>query len=305
MDEITEIKKDISNLNDKFDMLLKHLNLVVEYDYPLYEWLDKWLNDYKIAVYGNSSGVRNIKNCIKVHICPNISNLKLSELNAMLIDKILLCVKTSRMRSYTYDVLNESLTKAYDLGLMSKNIMLGVARPIHIRKKGLALTIEQQKQFLKIIKTHPKKLLFQFYLCSGVRLSEALAINYDDVDYINMRIHIKGTKTISADRYIPITKDIEKILNKAGVKSGRFFPYSVNAVKCAFKRLKAQYNLPYTLHSLRHTYATRLIEAGASMKYVQVVLGHKDYKVTANTYVDVLDDYFLEETRKIKANMLI
>lgn len=304
MQEIEQVKRDVNNLNSKLDMLLRYLNIVVDYDYTLFEWLDKWLTDYKISRYGNSSGIKNIKNIIKVHICPNISNYKLSELNAINVMQALNAVNTSRMRAYTYDVYNESLTKAFNLGLMAKNIMPGVERPIHIKKKGTALTLEQQRQFLYLIRNHPKKLLYQFYLCSGVRLSEALSITTDDVDTIKGRIHIRGTKSISSNRYIPITRDIEKILSKIGVKSGRLFPYSVNAVKCSFRRLKIEYDLPYTIHSFRHTYATRLMENGANIKYIQAVLGHADYKITANTYVDVLDDYFIKESRKIQANIL-
>ena len=302
--DIDTIKSDIDNLNAKFDLLLKHLNLVVEHDYTLLEWLDKWIVDYKASKYIvdgiETSGLRNIRNVIKNHIEPNIQNVRLSELTTSMVDSAIQRVNSSRMRDYTYDVYNESLNKAYDLGLMPKNIMRLVERPIHIRKKGLALTIEQQREFLRIVYKHPKRYLFVFYLITGVRLSEALSVEVSDIDYGAGVIHIRGTKTISSDRRIPITSDVAKLLKKINKKSGRLFPYSVNAVKCAFKRLKNQYNLPYTIHSLRHTYATRLIEGGASMKYVQIVLGHSSYEVTANIYVDVLDNFYKAETAKIQ-----
>lgn len=302
--DIDSIKLDIDNLNAKFDLLLRHLNLVVEHDYTLLEWLNKWIVDYKASKYiidgVETSGLRNIRNVIKNHIEPNIQNVSLSKLTPLMIDTALQRVASSRMRDYTYDVYNESLGKAYDLGLMPKNIMRLVERPIHIRKKGLALTIEQQREFLRIVYKHPKRYLFVFYLITGVRLSEALSVEVSDIDYSAGVIHIRGTKTISSDRRIPITNDVAKLLRKINKKSGRLFPYSANAVKCAFKRLKTQYNLPYTIHSLRHTYATRLIESGASMKYVQVVLGHSSYEVTANIYVDVLDNFYKAETAKIQ-----
>ena len=304
MDELEEIKSDINSLNSKLDLLLRHMNLVVDYDYNLFEWINKWLNDYKIPKYTingvESSGLRNIRNCIKNHIIPNIDNIKLSVLSTSMIDNALNKVTTSRMKDYTYDVYNECLTKAFNLGLMPKNVMSLVERPIHIKRKGMALTIEQQRQFLKIIKNHPKKYLFMFYLISGVRLSEALTIDVSDIDYNAGVIHIKGTKTITSDRKIPLTLEISNLLKKINKKSGRLFPYSANAVKCSFKRLKTQYNLPYSIHSLRHTYATRLIEAGVSMKYLQVVLGHSSYEVTANIYVDVFDEFYRSESLKIQ-----
>ena len=304
MSEIDEIKSNINALSNKLDLLLRHMNLIVEYDYNLYEWIDKWIIDYKESKYIingiETSGLRNIRNCVKNHIKPNIDNIKLSQLTTSMIDNALSKVNTSRMRDYTYDVYNECLCKAYDLGLMPKNIMHLVERPVHIKRKGSSLTIEQQKQFLKIIRNHPKRYLFIFYLLSGVRLSEALTIEVSDIDYNQGIIHIKGTKTITSDRRIPLTTELRTLLKKINKKSGRLFPYSANAVKCSFKRLKVQYNLPYSIHSLRHTYATRLIESGASMKFVQVVLGHSSYEVTANIYVDVLDEFYKAETQKIQ-----
>ena len=58
-----------------------------------------------------------------------------------------------------------------------------------------------------------------------------------------------------------------------------------------------------TLHSLRHTYATRCIEAGMPANVLQKLLGHTDIKVPMNTYADVFDRYRDREIEKVNAYM--
>jgi integrase len=64
---------------------------------------------------------------------------------------------------------------------------------------------------------------------------------------------------------------------------GQFFPKS--SLFNAFSRILKRAHLPHLdIHSLRHTHAVLLLESGASMKYIQTRLGHKDMQTTANVY---------------------
>ena len=54
-----------------------------------------------------------------------------------------------------------------------------------------------------------------------------------------------------------------------------------------------------TLHSLRHTYATRCIESGMPPEVLQNLLGHTDIKVTLDTYSDVFDNFQNENVAKV------
>ena len=72
-----------------------------------------------------------------------------------------------------------------------------------------------------------------------------------------------------------------------------------------FQRVVEKYNIvdktvkgKVTLHSLRHTFATRCIEAGMQPKVLQHILGHSDIKITLNTYCDAFENFQNENIAK-------
>lgn len=80
---------------------------------------------------------------------------------------------------------------------------------------------------------------------------------------------------------------------------------STNLVNGEFKKLMNKYRIQdlslkgdVTLHSLRHTYATRCIESGMPPKVLQKLLGHKDITITLDTYSDVFENFQTESIEK-------
>ena len=99
--------------------------------------------------------------------------------------------------------------------------------------------------------------------------------------------------------YIP-TKDGMLFHSSAG----KLIPTTL--VNAEFKRILKVYNIKdesvrgdLTLHSLRHTYATRCIESGMPPKVLQNLSGHTDIKVTLDTYSDVFDNFQNENVAKV------
>ena len=76
------------------------------------------------------------------------------------------------------------------------------------------------------------------------------------------------------------------------------FPYSDNMVKCNFRRLKDKYALDFSIHSLRHTFATRCVENGISYKVIQKWLGHSKASRTLDIYSHVHTVFELSEVTK-------
>lgn len=191
-------------------------------------------------------------------------------------------------------------------------------------EKVRAFMLSEQKKFIDIIKNKENKYKYAWLLMlsTGIRPGECYALDINDIDFKNKKIHIRisltkdkngniilgdKTKTYSGDRYININRDIEAILKEA-LKENIYNKYnllfwdkkrdnftSISASNSSFKRFCKKYNIgkkfEETQYVLRHSYATRKIESGMPVEVLKDLLGHKDIEVTLNTYFDAFSEY--------------
>ena len=115
------------------------------------EWLKEWLNVYK-KPYVKSW--RKIQACIDLHIPSTILNHFFCNLTAFDIQKALNGVKSSRMRLETFDIYHGSLTTAYKVGIIERDIASALIKPKHVRKVGFALTRSELSAFLSLYQTN-------------------------------------------------------------------------------------------------------------------------------------------------------
>lgn len=190
-------------------------------------------------------------------------------------------------------------------------------------KKINAFTIEEQEQFIIALEQYPIRnnkcdyryqMLIELY--TGMRMGEVNALTLDDVDLRNKIVHVRKTvtrgleyketlsnctKTKKGMRDIPLNDIAISVFQKAiaEYKENKFnllFYDSVNdkiittnQVNESFKRICKKFNIKNgtNQHMLRHTFATRCIEAGIDALVLKEWLGHTDVSVTLNTYCDV------------------
>lgn len=257
----------------------------------------EFLNDfyeYKRNIVKPST-LRNIDIVIRCHVPIELATTCITDLTQHDLENALYCVKAERMRQYVYQVLNEALERAKTLNLTRYNPIANI-RPIkHRQRKGRALNALERAELLRRVQNSNLRLLFEFYIWTGCRRSEALALTWNDVDIIDMKLYIPGTKTEESERVIPISKPLYDIIKQIPRKGNRLFNYSPDYVSKQFKK----YCPRHKLHDLRHTFATICLEKGIALRVVQKWLGHTSIDTTAKIYTHVMDEFQRQEASKL------
>lgn len=230
-----------------------------------------------------------------------------------------------------YGLLNATFIKAVRKKVISLNPLddkdeFSKPRAKQKAKKVRAFNLTEHKKFASAIKKEDKNKYKHGWLLMlglGLRPGEAYALDKDkDVDFSSKKIHIQNslthdkngkiilgdrTKTYAGDRFIDMDRDAEAIIKEAflvspeneynllfwDTKRNDFF--SVSASNSAFKRFCKKNRVGNfdneTQYVLRHSCATRKIEAGVPVEVLKDFLGHKDIDVTLNTYFDAFAEY--------------
>jgi len=231
-----------------------------------------------------------------------------------------------------YQMLGRVFKEAIKLEIISKNPMLNVKLPKSEQPKTdvRALTLEEQEKLVDVLLTEDIKYSEPMLLSlfTGMRMGEILALQVCDIDLRLKTIHIcktiareasgkpfvnTQTKTEAGIRDIRVSDDVCDLLRLCiGDKGKEEFIFtndgdyiSTASVNYQYLQLMRNYDIltkingkRVTLHSLRHTYATRCIESGMSAKVLQHRLGHTDIQITYNVYGDVFDMYETESLFK-------
>ena len=171
-------------------------------------------------------------------------------------------------------------------------------------KREMTLPVVLNKQQVHSIIAHADSLCHQTYLQTvytcGLRLSEALNITVHNIDGDKGQLHVRHGKG-GKDRYVPLTHDtylklqaywrthrnpelLFPALGRGGVKGHTAKrPMPTQTVQEGLKRALAAAGIGkkgVTIHTLRHCYATHLLEAGVNVHAIQRLLGHSDLKTT-------------------------
>lgn len=137
-----------------------------------------------------------------------------------------------------------------------------------------------------------KAILFTAYSC-GLRVSEVIHLQWKHIDRDRGQILIEQAKG-KKDRYVSLSPILEDILisyyKKCKVRPLKYVfesttpgrPYSARSAQLIFQQAKAKAGIQkeISFHSLRHSFATHLLEKGTDVRYIQEVLGHFSIKTT-------------------------
>ena len=155
-------------------------------------------------------------------------------------------------------------------------------------KLPLVLSKEEVIKMIDSTNNLKHKLVIIFLYYAGLRLDEARNLNWQDIDFDREIIHLKTAKG-DKERIVFLHKKLIDVLEMYGTKgegpifiSQREGKYNKRTIQqiIKFASKKAGIKKNVTPHTLRHSFATHLLESGADIRYIQQLLGHKDLKTT-------------------------
>lgn len=172
-----------------------------------------------------------------------------------------------------------------------EKFQIKLPRPKSEKKLPTVLTMEECLQIFRVVDNPKHKLLLLIGYGAGLRVSEIVHLKWSDILFDEQKIHIKNAKGMK-DRMVMLPFSIVNSLEvfrqmyprSIYVFEGQFAgePYSVRSVQEVLRAAlkKSGLEKKATVHTLRHSFATHLLEAGTDIRYIQKFLGHSSIKTT-------------------------
>ena len=289
------------------------------------------MNEYQQQTY-----FRNIET---LKMCGMISDVPIQQIDYNMLKQFMLSKINYSQSTIDkiYNQLRQTFKKAVRRKIIKDTPMYELKKPKSKKdeRKVRALSTEEQAKLVDILLTdesikHVPQMLISMF--TSMRMGEVNALTINDINtkfnFINVDKTITrkehgrafvntSPKTAKGNRQIPINTMVKPIIDQ--VLSGyvtttdnmlfhtsRNSIVTTNQVSMEYQRVIDKYNVldktikgDVTLHSLRHTYATRCIECGMPPKVLQTLLGHTDIRITLDTYSDVFENFQSENVAKV------
>lgn len=282
-------------------------------DNTTFEELAKlWVKNYK-APYVRGSTLRNIESSIAAHMLPRFGAARVRDITPLMCQNLIsdLAVSGHSVTGPVLSRLREILDVGVELGCIARN-------PVPTSLKAPKTRISDEKQVIsrqmenailsQLTPDTPEYLFFVLAKETGARRGEILALSWDCIDLASGTVSIRRNlthdksgrpelanvlKTDDGRRDLPITAVLHEALEALPVKEGLVFGelFTKRKAETVWQHIRkacaavdAAYAENFTPHVLRHTYITRLFEAGLDIKEIQYLAGHKDVSTTLGTY---------------------
>jgi len=211
-------------------------------------------------------------------------------------------------------------------GYLKENPIEGIEVPRLEKRLPRRLTKQEAGRLLEVVYNYPYKnsylrfrnhALFSTFILAGLRKSELLNLKYTDIDIENMTILVRQGKG-NKDRIIPISFTLADSLRKYLVERNRlnktcpYFFCSLNrnmgiaetSIKRLVERMRKASGVFFTIHKLRHTFATLMLEGGCDIYSLSKMMGHSDISTTT-IYLSASAEHLRSQMIKHPLNDLV
>lgn len=304
-------------------------------------WFEYWIDNIKSAS-AKKNTISNYKNRYKQSIEPYIGNMLLQDVKPLHCQNILNAMVNSGYKNSTIDLARTAMKilfeDAVENEIIIRNPVKNSVQCTQGKESGTktAMTVEEQKNFLSYAKESSYYCQYAFVLQTGIRVGELVGLQWADIDFENRILRISRTvnqidgewitgtpKSRAGQREIPLTVEAVNILSS--VKESRkpltivpmqfhdtvFVsrtgkPVDNSSYNAALRKICDKAGMPrISMHTLRHTFATRCIEAGMQPKTLQEILGHSKINVTMDIYVHVMKDRKNKEMSNVESALKV
>jgi len=179
----------------------------------------------------------------------------------------------------------------YDDVLKMPKVVGSLPRPRKKRKLPVILSREDVKRLIQSVGNVKHKAILRLAYSAGLRVSEVVRLRVQDIDSKRWMIHIRASKG-RKDRYTVLSNVVLEVLkeywNKYRPKNW-LFPgakesnhITTRTVEKILENARQKAGIPkhITVHTLRHSFATHLLESGVDLRYIHEILGYKSSKTT-------------------------
>ena len=219
-------------------------------------------------------------------------------------------VSASGLNSYI-DALKAFFKMLLELGEIQSNPMEGIERPKREERLPEVLSREEIRKMIRASRElGPREyVVFRFLYATGVRGQELCDLRWEDLDLREMTARIRGSKS-GRERIVVFDKETaralaewKKLADAAGLhtsKTSRVFGFSsTQTLRAIIRRIAERAGVGRVRpHQIRHTTATHLLEAGADVRAIQELLGHKSLSTTER-YMHITQDHLKRQYRKL------
>ncbi len=249
---------------------------------------DNYLNKLELKKYANNT-VKTYVSCfekfINYYYNEDIDQIDENDVR----NYLLKLIQQEKSDSYINQSIN-SIKFYYEIVLGLPNRFYSIERPRKKKKLPVILSKSEVKNIINVTINLKHKCILALLYSSGLRRSELINLKINDIDSERMMIKVNDAKG-KKDRYTLLSNSILKDLREyyieykpkeylfEGQNGGQYSPTSiVNILKKASN--KAGIKKRITPHTLRHSFATHLLESGTDLRYIQILLGHSSTKTT-------------------------
>ena len=234
--------------------------------------------------------IKSYKNCFRQFI-KHYDDIKPSQLSRKQINDYLSALIRERNISVSHQSQIMSAIKMFYASVLDQEEKVrGLFQPKAPQKLPKVLTEEEVTALLRAIDNPKHRCILMLIYSAGLRLGEAINLRLADLQPENNRLFVrcgKGKKdrcTILSGKiwqhlknYIEVYQPIEWVFE--GPNGGQYGERSVQEIFTRAK-LRSMINPNATVHTLRHSFATHLLEKGVDLRYIQELLGHESSKTT-------------------------